>query len=115
MARVAAYDALQVINRKVGSPEEIAYRTDDDDIATTTHSKKSREEKDPTKKIIKSILPKYEIDSTSDSGLKPKQIDGHIKFDEVTFSYPTRPQEHVLKGMTADIAPGKTVAFVGPR
>jgi len=126
-ARVAAYDALQAINRKPGAPEEKIYAKpgEDDDLGTTTHSKKSGDggkagdvesnvlvEGD---KVVKAILPKYEIDSTSDEGLKPEAIKGRLTFKEVRFTYPTRPHEPILNGLSADIEPGQTVAFVGPR
>jgi ABC-type multidrug transport system fused ATPase/permease subunit len=116
-ARVATYDALQAINRKPGAQEEIIYRTtEDDDLGTTTHSKKSKDaELGETERSIKAILPKYEIDSTSDAGVRPKDVQGRISFSDVQFFYPTRPHETVLNGLNAEIEPGQTVAFVGPR
>lgn len=120
-ARVATHDALQAINRKPGAPEEIIYRTaEDDDLGTTTHSKKSKGKNDDvelgeTERVIKAILPKYEIDSTSDGGVKPKDVQGQISFKDVRFSYPTRPHDTILNGMNTEIEPGQTVAFVGPR
>jgi ATP-binding cassette, subfamily B (MDR/TAP), member 1 len=111
-ARTAAYEALKAINRKPGAPEEIIYRKDDEDIGSSSHSRRSGDaEKD---KII-AIIPKYEIDSSSTAGLKPKKIEGAISFKNVQFAYPTRPFEPVLNGLTVDIEPGQTVAFVGPR
>ena len=112
-ARVAVHDALLAINRKPGTPEEKVYAKpggDDDDIATTTHSKKSG-----AGKIVKAVIPKYEIDSTSEKGLKPKEIHGRLTFKDVKFTYPTRPHEHILNGLSATINPGQRVAFVGPR
>jgi ABC-type multidrug transport system fused ATPase/permease subunit len=120
LARVAVYDALKAINRKPGAPEEIVYRNpDDDDLGTTTRSKKKTDtrngmEREETERVIKAIIPKYEIDSTSDAGLKPKGIQGRITFNKVVFSYPTRPGETVLKGLTTEVEPGQTVALVGP-
>jgi ABC-type multidrug transport system fused ATPase/permease subunit len=111
-ARTAVYEALKAINRTAGAPEEIVYRKDEEDIGSTTHSKKSR---DTDKDKIRAIIPKYEIDSSSATGLKPKKIDGAISFKNVQFSYPTRPFEPVLNNLTVDIEPGQTVAFVGPR
>lgn len=39
---------------------------------------------------------------------------GHISFKDVHFSYPTRPDIEVLKGINLDIQPGQRVALVGP-
>ena len=121
-ARVAVYSALQVMNRQPGAPEEEIYRKPDDEpeanLNSTTHSKKSSAAAPDSvsdKPVLKAILPKYEIDSTSKDGKKPEMIEGHISFKNVTFSYPTRPNETVLNGMSTEIAAGKTVAFVGPR
>lgn len=38
----------------------------------------------------------------------------HLQFDGVHFSYPTRPGEAALHGISIDIAAGETVAVVGP-
>ena len=37
-----------------------------------------------------------------------------VQFDDVYFSYPTRPDTQVLQGITFGINPGETVALVGP-
>ena len=37
-----------------------------------------------------------------------------LRFDNVHFHYPTRPDQAALNGVTIDIAPGETVAVVGP-
>jgi ABC-type multidrug transport system fused ATPase/permease subunit len=127
-ARVAVHGALVVIRRLPGAPEETIYRTADDDhdapISSTTHSKKSNAvvkssdvngEVNTDLPVVKAILPKYEIDSSSNEGMKLKHIEGNISFQNVCFSYPTRPHETVLNGLTTEISAGQTVAFVGPR
>uniref|UniRef100_A0A0R0F4C4 Multidrug resistance protein n=1 Tax=Glycine max TaxID=3847 RepID=A0A0R0F4C4_SOYBN len=38
---------------------------------------------------------------------------GHIKLRDVFFSYPARPDQMILKGLSLDIEAGKTVALVG--
>jgi ATP-binding cassette, subfamily B (MDR/TAP), member 1 len=127
-ARVAVYGALKVIRRLPGAPEETIYRTADDDhdapISSTTHSKKSSAVVKASDEngdvnidhpVVKAILPKFEIDSSSGEGMKLKHIDGNIAFKNVCFSYPTRPHETVLNGMSTEISAGQTVAFVGPR
>ncbi|XP_014519543.1 ABC transporter B family member 15 isoform X1 [Vigna radiata var. radiata] len=40
-------------------------------------------------------------------------LKGHIKLRDVFFSYPTRPDQMILKGLNLDIEAGKTVALVG--
>ncbi|MEM6312101.1 MAG: ATP-binding cassette domain-containing protein, partial [Pseudomonadota bacterium] len=37
-----------------------------------------------------------------------------IQFDQVRFTYPTRPGSYALQDVSLTIAPGETVAFVGP-
>ncbi|KAF7314115.1 hypothetical protein HMN09_00570600 [Mycena chlorophos] len=38
---------------------------------------------------------------------------GHLKFDAVRFSYPTRREERVLRGLSFEARPGEYVALVG--
>ena len=47
---------------------------------------------------------------------KPLPADGRgrIRFQRLTFSYPSRPGTRAIDDFTLDIAPGETVAFVGP-
>jgi len=44
----------------------------------------------------------------------PEPARGEIQFDNVTFSYPTRPGISALNGLSLSVAPGETVAIVGP-
>ena len=39
---------------------------------------------------------------------------GEVTFDNVTFSYPTRPQAEALKDFSLAVKPGEVVALVGP-
>lgn len=49
-----------------------------------------------------------------DDGLIPeKPTEGHIEFQDVHFSYPSRPDVEVLKGISFKCYPGQTVALVG--
>jgi ATP-binding cassette subfamily B protein len=43
----------------------------------------------------------------------PPRLSGHLRFDGVTFSYPTRPGVVILDGVELEVAPGETVALVG--
>jgi ATP-binding cassette subfamily B protein len=44
----------------------------------------------------------------------PRPVRGEIGFENVTFHYPSRPTTSALDGVTISIAPGETVALVGP-
>jgi ATP-binding cassette subfamily B protein len=44
----------------------------------------------------------------------PVPASGHIRFDNISFRYPSRPDALALDGFTLDIKPGENIAFVGP-
>ncbi len=44
----------------------------------------------------------------------PKPAQGGVRFDDVTFHYPSRPDIAALNSLSLDIEPGETVALVGP-
>ncbi|WP_170558827.1 ABC transporter transmembrane domain-containing protein [Ruegeria atlantica] len=44
----------------------------------------------------------------------PTPVLGEIRFEDVTFHYPARPDVVALDHLTLSIQPGETVAFVGP-
>ncbi|OMH83424.1 Multidrug resistance protein 1 [Zancudomyces culisetae] len=43
----------------------------------------------------------------------PSELKGDIKVDDVSFSYPTRPDIQALKHVNVNAAPGQTIALVG--
>ncbi|QDZ23213.1 ABC transporter [Chloropicon primus] len=59
------------------------------------------------------IKRKPEINHEDETGLKPEKVEGHIVFDGVHFSYPTRPGIKVCENMCLDLEPGTTLALVG--
>jgi ATP-binding cassette, subfamily B, bacterial len=44
----------------------------------------------------------------------PARVQGSIRFDNVTFHYPSRPQHAALDNFSLEVSPGETIAFVGP-
>ncbi|KAG8443194.1 hypothetical protein GDO86_011850 [Hymenochirus boettgeri] len=53
------------------------------------------------------------IDTFSTAGFKPNKVKGDIEFKNVRFTYPSRPEIQVLKGLNLVVPSGKTVALVG--
>ncbi len=56
---------------------------------------------------------KPEEDLSSANLINLPRIKGHIRFDNVTFRYPTRGDRNALQNITLEIQPGQTVALVG--
>ncbi|XP_008059505.1 phosphatidylcholine translocator ABCB4 isoform X3 [Carlito syrichta] len=53
------------------------------------------------------------IDSFSERGHKPDSIKGDLEFNDVHFSYPSRTNVKILKGLNFKVQSGQTVALVG--
>ncbi|KAL7719171.1 ABC-type xenobiotic transporter [Entamoeba marina] len=63
---------------------------------------------------IYSIIDRIpEIDAQSISGIKPKECNGCIRFEDVQFRYPSRPTKQILNGLDLDIENGESIALVG--
>ncbi|GAA5945971.1 hypothetical protein JCM3775_007566 [Rhodotorula graminis] len=52
-------------------------------------------------------------DTRESEGRMTFPIAGHVRFDDVAFAYPSRPDVPVLKGISFEIQPGETVGIVG--
>ncbi|XP_012927271.1 ATP-binding cassette sub-family B member 9 isoform X2 [Heterocephalus glaber] len=46
--------------------------------------------------------------------LAPEHLEGRVDFENVTFTYRTRPHTQVLQNVTFSLTPGKVTALVGP-
>ncbi|XP_070760124.1 ABC-type oligopeptide transporter ABCB9 [Enoplosus armatus] len=54
--------------------------------------------------------PKHPADGTE----APDTCTGLVEFKDITFSYPTRPEIDILKGVSFTLRPGEVTALVGP-
>lgn len=98
--RASAYPALEAINRKFDPSDNGALESVEAPFEGNTV------------KRSEIPLPKYVIDSTSNYGKKPKTIKGDIKFNNISFSYPTRREQLIFTGLSLSIRAGSSVAIV---
>ena len=61
---------------------------------------------------IFTLLERIPQQSEEGQPLRPRHAT--IRFDDVSFAYPTRPESEVLSSFSLDLAPGKVTALVGP-
>jgi ATP-binding cassette, subfamily B, bacterial len=60
------------------------------------------------------MIARPEIHAPANPVPLPERALGSLEFDNVTFRYPTRPEDKALHDLSLSIAPGETVAVVGP-
>ena len=65
-------------------------------------------------RIVELLHATPDVDSPPDPQSLPEPARGHVAFDRVIFNYPSRPMESALSSFSLSIAPGDTVALVGP-
>jgi ABC-type multidrug transport system fused ATPase/permease subunit len=66
-----------------------------------------------TERVREILNTPSEVDERRQTNLKAGRFNGDIVFDQVKFSYPTRSDVPVLKGVSLRIKPGSKVAVVG--
>ena len=64
--------------------------------------------------IFSIIDRKSKIDPFSKEGKKLPELKGTIEFKNVSFAYPTRPDDDICKNLSIKFENGKTTAIVGP-
>ncbi|XP_065187026.1 ATP-dependent translocase ABCB1-like [Sycon ciliatum] len=55
-----------------------------------------------------------EINSASEEGERPAKVHGDFEFENIEFTYPSRPDVQILKGLSLHVKSGTTTALVGP-
>ncbi|XP_049439803.1 ATP-binding cassette, sub-family B (MDR/TAP), member 4 [Epinephelus fuscoguttatus] len=64
-------------------------------------------------KVYSIIERQPTIDSYSEEGFKPDSITGNIEFQNIFFSYPSRPDVQILNNLCLSVKSGQTIALVG--
>jgi ATP-binding cassette subfamily B protein len=67
-----------------------------------------------TERLLELIAVKSVITVPAEPKTLPVPSLGTIAFENVTFHYPSRPDRSALEGFDLSVAPGETVALVGP-
>jgi len=67
-----------------------------------------------TERLIELLEAEPEIVAPANPAPLPEPAEGRIRFEDVTFHYPSRPDLPALIGFSLDVQPGETVALVGP-
>ena len=67
-----------------------------------------------TERLVELLQTEDAVQDVAQPKTLPSPVRGHIAFENVRFAYPARPALNALDGVSLEIAPGETVAFVGP-
>ncbi|MEP3674589.1 ABC transporter transmembrane domain-containing protein [Sulfitobacter sp.] len=67
-----------------------------------------------TERLVDLLESEDPVNDPAEGQSLPEPVQGHIRFEDVTFRYPSRPEVAALDAVTLEIKPGETVAFVGP-
>ncbi|KIN78125.1 ABC transporter transmembrane domain-containing protein [Sulfitobacter mediterraneus] len=67
-----------------------------------------------TERLVELLQTEDAVQDPANATPLAQPVKGLIAFEDVHFAYPARPDVVALDGVTLNIAPGETVAFVGP-
>jgi ATP-binding cassette subfamily B protein len=67
-----------------------------------------------TERLAELLNAADQVQDPAEPLLLPKPVRGAVAFEGVRFHYPSRPSQSALDGISLSVAPGETVALVGP-
>ena len=67
-----------------------------------------------TERLVEMLQAEDRVQDKAHPMALTRPVRGQVRFDDVTFEYPSRPDAPALKGVTLVVEPGETVALVGP-
>ncbi|MBV1926345.1 MAG: ATP-binding cassette domain-containing protein [Rhodobacteraceae bacterium] len=67
-----------------------------------------------TERLVELLHTVDPVQDVKNPALLVQPVKGELRLDNVTFRYPARPETVALDGISLNISPGETVAFVGP-
>ncbi len=67
-----------------------------------------------TERLLELLAAQPAITAPANPLSLPQPVQGAIRFEKVTFHYPSRPEQSTLEGFSLAIQAGETVALVGP-
>ncbi|THH35871.1 ATP-binding cassette domain-containing protein [Aliishimia ponticola] len=67
-----------------------------------------------TERLIELLNARDDVNDPAQPAPLARPVKGAIAFENIRFSYPARPGTQALNDVSLTIAPGETVAFVGP-
>ncbi|MEE4187536.1 MAG: ABC transporter transmembrane domain-containing protein, partial [Roseobacter sp.] len=67
-----------------------------------------------TERLVELLKTDDTVEDPATPKALPQPVEGRLDFDGVSFAYPSRPNTMALDDVDLTIAPGETVAFVGP-
>ena len=67
-----------------------------------------------TERLVELLRAEDRVTDPDSPAPLPVPVEGRISFEDLSFTYPARPDTAALDQVNLTIAPGETVAFVGP-